>query len=61
MLKYENLSLKIRTTKHYNVYRYRSKLDVSPCISKNFEWPTFANMNILNMRTKILCHKNKQK
>ena len=24
---------------------------VSPCISTNFEWPTFSNMNILYMRT----------
>ena len=27
----------------------------------NVEWPTFAYMNIFNMRTKILCHRNEKK
>jgi hypothetical protein len=27
-------------------------------VSTNFEWQTFAYMNILNVRTKILCHRN---
>ena len=31
------------------------------CISANFEWPTVAYLNILNMRTKILCHRIEEK
>jgi hypothetical protein len=39
----------------------RKKSEVSPCISANFEWPTFSNMNILYMRTQILCHRIEKK
>ena len=31
------------------------------CISTNFEWPIFANMNILNMRTMISVTEMRQK
>ena len=39
------------------------KSESSPCISTNFELPTFANMNILNIRTMLLhvCHRNENK
>jgi ACR3 family arsenite efflux pump ArsB len=37
------------------------KSEVSPCISTNFEWPTFSNMNILYMRTQTLCHRIENK
>jgi hypothetical protein len=33
------------------------KIWSAPCISTNFEWPTFTYKNILNMRTKILSQK----
>ena len=39
----------------------RKKSEVSPCISTNFEWPTFSNMNILYMRTQTLCHRIEKK
>ena len=40
----------------------RFKVYFSNCISTNFERPTFAYMNILlNMRNKILCHRNEKK
>ena len=32
-----------------------------PCISMNFEVPIFAYMNIFDMRTMILCHRNDKK
>ena len=37
--------------------------NASPCILMNFEWPTLANVNILNMRTMIYvtCHRNENK
>jgi hypothetical protein len=45
--------------------KYQSDLDAdryiseaSARISTNFKWTTFTYMNILNMRTKILCHRN---
>jgi hypothetical protein len=38
-----------------------TKSEVSPCISTNFEWPTFSNMNILFMRTQTLCHRIEKK
>ena len=34
---------------------------MSPCISTNFEWQTFAYMSILDKRTMILCHRNEKK
>ena len=34
---------------------------MSPCISANFEWPTFSNMNILYTRTQTLCHRIEKK
>jgi hypothetical protein len=35
--------------------------ETTPCISKNFELPIFAYMNIFGMRNMILCHKNDKK
>jgi len=47
--------------------KYKSDLDAdgeksegSSCISTNFECPTFAYINILNMRTKISSHRNEK-
>jgi hypothetical protein len=41
--------------------RIGKKSEVSPCISTNFEWQTFSNMNILYMRIQTLCHRIEKK
>jgi hypothetical protein len=51
-----NLVASIKYQSDLDADRYIS--ETSARISTNFKWTTFTYMNILNMRTKILCHRN---
>jgi hypothetical protein len=49
--------MKISTSCLLNSMLFIKYFERAPCISTNFEWPTFSNMNILYMRTQTLCHR----